>query len=555
MSTRYFDTVTSANVYDAQLKAEIKLANTAITIDDLQASGSNWGRRQLLACQVIVSPTAHNVLPAYIRHRGNEGRPESQEVQDFLNGPDPSLMHYSTHFLISEYGFSLGEMWAALASVKHYPRPRVVSSNEGTPEAKRVRRSTAREGYVNSAGFQISSSNPEDRSSPSAGSDGSGGPSYTEPEPTQELPAENSAVLLITRVLRHLLYYTQAPRSSRVVDFRPERRRIVSDISELEKQFVGIDDGGLSLKAEGGLSTEPNVAIALLEAKRRLVVDHGKPKISDECLAQMTCEAMLARLRPMEEQLNNERTIVINATSHYVCFSEFHITEGYIEDLQAGDGPSEPLKVTATYWFDLSDKRGRRGVLENIQGMYEDLVKQRERANRPRRHPIPGARNLPAERLYQRRLRDLTPALWFEDPYLVCVLLSLAQLQRQKGQTTPETFFVRLLVTNASDTSHAHVFQADIPSKLLHALDNPTEDMDNLVWPAIQHVQVPFKPHASFSERIAGQLLAGLKTRAEEEMPRGEKRKRDEMDTEEQTKSVKVWDGAAQVAAVPLANG
>jgi hypothetical protein len=52
-----------------------------------------------------------------------------------------------------------------------------------------------------------------------------------------------------------------------------------------------------------------------------------------------------------------------------VCFLEFQITEGYIEDLQAGDGPSEPLKVTATYWFDLSDKRGRRGVLENIQGM------------------------------------------------------------------------------------------------------------------------------------------------------------------------------------------
>ncbi|SCO92241.1 uncharacterized protein FRV6_16369 [Fusarium oxysporum] len=158
-------------------------------------------------------------------------------------------------------------------------------------------------------------------------------------------------------------------------------------------------------------------------------------------------------------------------------------------------------------------------------------------------------------RLSQRRLRDLTPDLWFEDPYLVCILLSLAQLQWQRRKTTPEAFFVRLLVTNASDTTHAHVFQADIPSKLLHALDNPTEDKDNLVWPAIQHVQGPFEPHASFSERIAGQLLAGLKTRAEEEMPRGEKRKRDEMDTEEQTQSVKAWDGAVQVAAVPLANG
>ncbi|KAI1055387.1 hypothetical protein LB506_011507 [Fusarium annulatum] len=81
----------------------------------------------------------------------------------------------------------------------------------------------------------------------------------------------------------------------------------------------------------------------------------------------------------------------------------------------------------------------------------------------------------------------------------------------------------RLFATKASDKTHAHVFRADIPSKILHALDNPTEDMDNLVWPAIQHIQVPFEPHATFSERVAGQLLAGLKTRAPEETPRGEK--------------------------------
>ncbi|RKL01294.1 hypothetical protein BFJ68_g12383 [Fusarium oxysporum] len=245
------------------------------------------------------------------------------------------------------------------------------------------------------------------------------------------------------------------------------------------------------------------------------------------------------------------------ASGRFACFSKLMRARGIInaqlrphllyKKLRLHTPECEVFRTSDVYNFE------QRPVIGHFQ--YEDLVKQRERANRPRRHPIPGARNLPAERLYQRRLRDLTPALWFEDPYLVCVLLSLAQLQRQKGQTMPETFFVRLLVTNASDTSHAHVFQADIPSKLLHALDNPTEDMDNLVWPAIQHVQVPFKPHASFSERIAGQLLAGLKTRAEEEMPRGEKRKRDEMDTEEQTKSVKVWDGAAQVATVPLANG
>jgi hypothetical protein len=61
--------------------------------------------------------------------------------------------------------------------------------------------------------------------------------------------------------------------------------------------------------------------------------------------------------------------IIINATSHYVCFLEFHVTDTYLEDLNLGQIPSEPLKVTATHWFDLSDIKGRRGVLDNIRGL------------------------------------------------------------------------------------------------------------------------------------------------------------------------------------------
>ncbi|KAF5591544.1 uncharacterized protein FSUBG_10470 [Fusarium subglutinans] len=349
------------------LKAELKNSDESLSINDLQASGSNWGRRQLLACRVIVTPTAHNVLPAYAEYTQCDERSKLQEIQeikDFLDGPDPALMHHSTHFLISEYGFSLGETWAALASVKRYPRPRVISSNQGTPEVKRVRRNTALEGYISSAGFQISSSDPEERNSPSAGSDGSGGPSYTEPEPSPGLPAENSTVHLIARVFNHLLYYTQPPKSSPVVDFRHNPQRMNSEMRGLKKQFVAIDDGGLSLKLDEG-----PVAVALLEAKRRLVVDNGRPKISDECLAQMTCEAILARDRPNLERLKGERTIIINATSHYVCFLEFHLTKTYIDDLNLGQIPSEPLKVVATHWFDLSDTKGRRGVLDNIRGL------------------------------------------------------------------------------------------------------------------------------------------------------------------------------------------
>ncbi|KAF4455330.1 hypothetical protein F53441_2345 [Fusarium austroafricanum] len=158
---------------------------------------------------------------------------------------------------------------------------------------------------------------------------------------------------------------------------------------------------------------------------------------------------------------------------------------------------------------------------------YDNLTNERKQALTPNCHPVTGAYNFPVERLYQRRLRTLTPDLWVEDPYLVCVLLSLAQLQWRRRWWTPEAFFVRLLVSNVSDTTHAHVFQADIPSKFLQALDYPTQDMDSLVWPAIQHIQVPFEPYATFSERVVGQLLTCLEPRALTEMPQGEKRKRD----------------------------
>nr|CEG05487.1 unnamed protein product [Fusarium clavum] len=164
--------------------------------------------------------------------------------------------------------------------------------------------------------------------------------------------------------------------------------------------------------------------------------------------------------------------------------------------------------------------------------VYEELVKQRRRSLKPRNHPVDGASNVPGERIYQRRLRELTPALWYEDPYLVCVLLSLAQRRCRSRKTTPEAFFVRLLVTNESDQTNAHVLRANIPSSLLHALDNPTDAMDNLVWPVIEHVQVPFASHATFSERMARQLLAGLKAKPPEEEPRVEKRKRDQLDAE-----------------------
>jgi hypothetical protein len=55
-----------------------------------------------------------------------------------------------------------------------------------------------------------------------------------------------------------------------------------------------------------------------------------------------------------------------------------------MEDLNLGESPSEPLKVTATHWFDLSDRKGRRGVLDNIRGLVDiaiDSHQQQDDAN------------------------------------------------------------------------------------------------------------------------------------------------------------------------------
>ncbi|KAF5697728.1 hypothetical protein FMUND_15315 [Fusarium mundagurra] len=183
--------------------------------------------------------------------------------------------------------------------------------------------------------------------------------------------------------------------------------------------------------------------------------------------------------------------------------------------------------------------------------LYEKLIEQRRQALKPKRHPVEGASNVLGVRIYQRRLRDLTPAL-----------CGAVEGRRHKPSSTPNhipLFVVPLTVNSIGPIASNKRLRPNertrlprrYPPKLHYALDNPIDNMDGLARPAIQHIQVLFEPHGSFSERMAGQLLVGLKTCALEESPRGEKRKRDEMDVAEEGKSVKSWDAIAQPAAGP----
>ncbi|KAH6949470.1 hypothetical protein DER45DRAFT_649896 [Fusarium avenaceum] len=136
---------------------------------------------------------------------------------------------------------------------------------------------------------------------------------------------------------------------------------------------------------------------------------------------------------------------------------------------------------------------------------YEHVTKDREKALTPRLDPR-GGFNWPVTRLYQRRLHAVTPDLWSEDPYLICLLLSLAQLQWRGKESKPTTFPASLLVTNKTDTTHAHVFRADIHSDILQGLHEPKNNI-HAVWPSIKHTKVPFEPYTNFSERIIAHLV------------------------------------------------
>ncbi|KAM0339739.1 hypothetical protein ACHAPU_010805 [Fusarium lateritium] len=131
---------------------------------------------------------------------------------------------------------------------------------------------------------------------------------------------------------------------------------------------------------------------------------------------------------------------------------------------------------------------------------YDKVTKAREILLTPKQHPIRGY-NLPVERLYERKREHITPKTWDEDPYLVCILLSLSQLLRKRSATRLTAYPVRLLVTKKDDKTNAHIYHIDMPEVILNNLDHPSQDL-KATWPKIYHVRVPFQPYQTLGSRI-----------------------------------------------------
>lgn len=162
-----------------------------------------------------------------------------------------------------------------------------------------------------------------------------------------------------------------------------------------------------------------------------------------------------------------------------------------------------------------------------IIGYYRyNLSKERRQMLCPSRAPR-GLTNNPVKRLYDIRFRRAVPKDWRQDPYLICLILSMAQLHQRKGTVALSgDIQTRLLVTHISDSTHAYVYKADIPQELLECLDNPKRSMYDFSFPIIGWVKVPFVPYATFADRLQSQLTGPSPTSLG---PCGKKHKLDEM--------------------------
>lgn len=314
-ATPYFNTITSESAFRTRYEAE----NGKLFADLNNVSASGWGRHHLLACRVVRRDPQRSVLAMLSQFTQPSDLLSSAEIIKFLNGPDANDLTRSEHSLVrdSTCGISLAQAWSSMAMFRGGQDGRgrdtvdsTEEENEGDSESrtKRLRRRTLLEDYVDTSTIQIGSSSPL-----ADGSQGTSSVGYIDAEShISFLLPEDETLRLASCVIRHILYFAPPQDSSglsTVVEFRDVKSRLAASTPTLARTIVATDDGGLCLRQEScGIFKVSKDRVALLEAKRRFqCLENGRPIISDECFAQMTCEALVARLADPLGELEHSR--------------------------------------------------------------------------------------------------------------------------------------------------------------------------------------------------------------------------------------------------------
>jgi hypothetical protein len=257
----------------------------------LQTTGSDWTRKHLFACNVIVKTTTADLLPAYAKIDKKDLPPDIDgNIALFETGPSKEKrLEFDMHH---HAGFPLGMIWTALENVKilqsatgqiveHLP----VEETEETEDTVRPQRSTR--GSVQNASESVQDSESVTSSVPV-----SMGSSFKVTPKDSETRSEQHVVSLAEAVMRYILTYSQ-PSAKAGFCLREELR---AEWTLQSKLLVNaIDDGGIAYQSL--IDGRHDNWVALFEAKRQLYIkgDTGKAYIPDRVLAQMAYEAILAK--------------------------------------------------------------------------------------------------------------------------------------------------------------------------------------------------------------------------------------------------------------------
>lgn len=363
--TSYFERVVNESTYN-------QIARGSQPLDELNnVSSSAWDDRHLTACHVIVGSRNNKLLPRLKQIPRDDLEDDMRkQIDNFVNGLDEERQNQLENELVHdpEVGTSLAQIWDALYNLdasesgqtstesleKRSCQDNSGEDTDGPRYPKRSRTAVSKPGYVD-PGNVFTSSPP--RSSqcdpPSSQTEG-----YVESMSPRGVVLEDYTVRLAFCILRHILYHCQKPDSS-YVEVR-ERQR--ASVSINGREVTAIDDGGLCLTSPGRNKTRKS--IVLLEAKRRLEVSQDRVVVSDSVLGQMLCEAIAARASG-QEKWND--VFIINATSYYMCFFHFEISDTQLREITRAERPVNPIKVNATRWLNVKDARQRQHIARNIE--------------------------------------------------------------------------------------------------------------------------------------------------------------------------------------------
>lgn len=302
----YFSSVTSEDIFRRKFDDE-----NSRPLQQLEYSAaSEWGREHLFACRVIRHVRQSDILPSLLKYKPSQ-ETIPPEIKCFLKGPEHGELNQTEHFLIHKYNI-IGQIWAALAIFKGNDERRVFDPISTSDEAvvtrpTRVRRITSHGDYVDSGEMEIDSSSPVLQSSPASSLS-----SYIGTSHNRFKVSEDGTLRLISCVIRYILLY--APRQNStglqtVVEFRDVKCKLQATICG--QGVTAIDDGGLCLRQvkDGACKVERN-RVAILETKSMFgLVNDGRLDIPDDCFAQMTCEALVARKADQNSVIDKDRFV------------------------------------------------------------------------------------------------------------------------------------------------------------------------------------------------------------------------------------------------------